>query len=272
MSMTITAPVESIVVEKRTWHQDLDVQGFLDALEAGATRDFDNDPLVMKRELAEGILSYIDSKEAFVALVDEYIVNEELDNGYDVYTVDRSQLFTANRELLEDFVKPDWVRSGSGSDSDWIEFLYDSIAYYGIGEIGIEDVNSAFIEDCIEDENEQDAWHMGCYAINNRALHTLMVAYGVHTGKLEIVPPKPTPVAPVTPVAHKNIQLCAVTPHSFDGTSLVFVSDISADNELSDTDVFIGEQTQKEFMLNIKGEDIEAFKQEFHALMTKYHA
>jgi hypothetical protein len=272
MSITIAAPVESIFVEKRTWHQDLDVQGFLGALEAGTTRDFDNDPLIMKRELAEGILSYIDSKEAFVALVDEYIVNEELYNGYDVYTVDRNQLFTANRELLEDFIKPDWVKSGR--NSDWVEFLYDSIAYYGIGEIGYEDVNSAFIEGCIEDENEQDAWHMGCYAINNHALHTLMVAYGVHTGKLEIVPPKPTPVAPVTPVAHKNTQVCAVTPHSFDSARLIFASEVSNDgtNTLLDTDVFIGDQTKNEFMLNIKGDDIEAFKQEFHALMTKYHA
>ena len=272
MSITTIAEVESITVEKRTWHKDVDFQKFLGVLEAGTTLDLDGKPLKMNIELAEGILSYIDSKEAFVALVDEYVINEELHEGYDVYTVSRNELFIANRELLEDYVKPKWVTTGS----DWVEFLYDSIAYYGIGEIGYADITNVFLDGDIEDENQEDAWHMGCYAINNIALHVLMTAYGVHTGKLVIVPPKPQVQvqAETQAVADKKTQTCAVTPHSFDSARLIFVSEVSNDGagEILDTNVFIGDESKNEFMLNIKGADIEAFKQEFHELTKKYHA
>lgn len=252
MITNTTSQTSTATPTLRDWHKAPSVQAFIKELSEGKAVDEDGVVVSMSKACAEAVFSYIDSKEAFIELVKDYAPEQMLDDGYDVYTVNRNDFFAANRELLLDFAKEEWVKK----DSDMVSFLYRSIDFYGLGEITSNDIENAFFNNKIETDGEIDAWNMGCYAINNRALCGLLSAWGVRVGLIE-----------VAPVARKIESSITVTEHNYDSSRLRLISDqLSNDPTLLDTDIVV----QDTVLMTIKGSDIEAFTTEFHALTAKY--
>lgn len=241
-----------VQASKRDWHKTPSIQLFLKELAEGKALNEEAVAVAMPQACAEAVLSHIESKEVFFAMVKEYAPDQELSDGYDVYTLDRNDFFSANREVLLDFAKEDWVKK----DRDMVEFLYRSIEFYGLGNITHKNIENAFFNNKTESENDADAWHMGCYAINNRALSCLLSAWGVRVGLIE---PKP--------LTRRVTSSITVTEHNYDTPRLHFVSDqLSNSPELLDTHVMAGNMT----LLCIKGSNIKAFTDDFHALTAKY--
>lgn len=170
----------------RTWHKAQDISLFIEELSVGKIRGCQGHTLSMDKELIVGILSNIDSKELFVRLATELSKTDELTDGYDVYVVSRTKFFSAHSELLKAHAIPN-----VNIDTDEkCERIYELIDYYGADRITPEEIRKVFFEsaDFRTCPIMQDAWHLGCYAINNIALCDVLSAYAAYSGIA-----KPTP-------------------------------------------------------------------------------
>lgn len=255
MTTNATAQVNNATPTLRDWHKDADIQAFIKALNDGQLANDDVEQKSMDSGLAETVLAHIDTKSKFIEMAKEYAPEHELEDGYDVYTVEGETLYSENNEALLQFANPEWVKT----NSDQVESLYDSIAYYGIGNISHEDINNAFFEGDRDTDEEQDAWHMGCRAINNKALHCLLITYAVFTGITEVKQPTGT----MQRIKHRFL----LNPDSSNSVEVDLISDkLSNEEKLMDTDVVIGGQV----LFVMEGTRMEEFRDEFRALANKY--
>ena len=181
MTINTTLPASKTSDTLRDWHKDRDIQAFINALSQGLITNERGMYEPMSRDTIEVMLSHIDTKYKFVSMVKEYLPEHLLEEGYDIYTIDRETLYTENSELFLAYAKPDWAKS----NEDLVNFIYESISYYGIGDITHEDVYQAFLKGNRVTINQQDAWHTGYQAIIGQALHCLFLAYAKFTGLIK---------------------------------------------------------------------------------------
>ncbi|MBO6224273.1 MAG: hypothetical protein J6N72_02295 [Psychrobacter sp.] len=238
--MTTSTNTQVHTTNLRDWHKKTDIQKFIaslskgDSLEAGKFE-------CMSQELAEIVLSHIDSEEAFINMAHEYAPRNELETGHEVYTVEGETLYLENSNALLEFAMPTWVRR----DSDIVESLYDSISCEGIGDITHCDINNAFFNGVRDSYEEKEAWRMGIYIINNKALHCLLGAY----------------------VAYKGITAFKVNEGSYNSIDVDIVTDKFSDSlELTDAEIVIGGQV----LFVTQGSKIKALKNDLQALADKY--
>ena len=167
-------------VPLRTWHEADHIQSFVTDLSEGKVRDRYGEAIKINKELVNGLLSRIDSESYFVELATEYGNEEMLDDGYDVYTVPCEKLFVENRQLIEAYTLPaELIDEGAK-----VKQIWDYIAYYNADHITVVDVAKVFFEIDAQLDNpvEEDAWFMGCYAMNNLVLCDILDTYAMQKG------------------------------------------------------------------------------------------
>ena len=255
MTTNTTAQVSNATSTLRDWHKDADIQAFIKALNDGQVPNDSGKLEAMSSEAAAIILSHIDTKAKFIDMVKEYEPDNVLEDGYDIFTVERETLYIENSEVLLSHANPTWVKS----NSDQVEFLYDIISHYGIGEIRHEDINDAFFEGNRESDKQSDAWHMGYSSVIGIALHRLFTAYAIYTG-ITVVKPA---ARKIERIKHRFL----VNEGSNGSVEVDLISDkLVGEEALMDTNVMIGGQV----LFVMDGSRMMELKEDFQAMAEKY--
>lgn len=255
MTTNTAAQVSNATSTLRDWHKAADIQAFIKALNDGQVPDDNGKLEAMSGEATAVILSHIDTKAKFIDMVKEYEPDHVLEGGYDIFTVESETLYVENSEALLSHANPTWVKS----KSDQVEFLYDIISNYGIGEIRHEDINDAFFEGNRESDRQSDAWHMGYSSVIGIALHRLFVAYAIYTG-ITVVEPA---ARKIERVKHRFL----LNKDSAGSVEVDLISDrLVGEEALMDTDVMIGGQV----LFVMDGSCMVEFREDFRAMAEKY--
>lgn len=167
-------------VPLRTWYEADHIQVFVTELSEGKVRNRYGEVVKMDKELVNGLLSRIDSESYFIKLATEYGNEEMLDDGYDVYTVERDKFFVEHRQLIEAYTLPAELMD----DAAKVMQIFNYIGYYNADRITVNEISKVFFETNIQLDNpvEEDAWFMGCYAMNNLVLCDILDTYAMREG------------------------------------------------------------------------------------------
>lgn len=242
----------------RTWHLNDRMQSFVQSLSEGKVRNRYGAAIQMDKELVNALLSHIDSEELFENIAKEYAAEEALGEGYDVYNLDRANFFAKYRELIEAYTIPSEISDVDGK----VKHLYKLIDYYNADKITNDDIKKVFFTNAVPvGAVEEDAWYMGCYAMNNIVLTDILDTYAISAGLVE-----PEPFVSRPSLERQSFHLIS----GDDSSALVSIVNegwTDVEKPLS-TRVTVGGK----LLLSIKPCDADDFKADLQALAVKYRA
>lgn len=249
---------------KRDWHKKPSFQLFIKSLAAGEVTNEVGEPMILQANLSELMMAHIDSKQKFMAMVEEHANNDNFVCINEHYTIPSVDLFTQNNDLILSFNGA--ARINTNKDMCW--HLFSGIRQFNFHEDDYQNLAGAILHGAVlnnkgddkkntSGDSLYDVWYMLCNRMNNSVLERLLTAYGIYVGIIDVVP--------VKQVVYNSIT---VTEHTYDSSRLDFVSEKMSDSdELLDTDIKVGDTV----LLTINGSDIDAFTAELHELTAKYH-